>query len=127
MRIFRGKPRTVISGSYAVGGNGGVNDFDITDALTSPQWVGPIVLQMVGTKTAGSSTLDVILLLSMDGGTTYTQWLAFTQLNNASGSEVKEVHVPGGALIKTDINLGSGSTYTVKLYATGQTAGGSGN
>ena len=128
MSIFRGKVRTIINGSYAVGGNGAAaNDFDITDKLTGPKWVGPVVLQLVVARTAGSSTSDISLMISLDGGTTYTSWVAFTQISGASGSEIKEVTIPGGALIKTDINLGSGTTSTYQLFAAGQMDGGNGN
>ena len=117
---------TVLNGSYAVGGNGGVNDFDITDKLTKYPFVGNVTLQLVWAKTAGSSTLDVILMASLDGGTTYTTLLAFTQCDGTSGSEIKQIALPAGALIKTDINLGSGSTYTAKVYVCGNVQGGAG-
>lgn len=115
---------TLFSGSYAVGGNGAAaNDFDISDELNAYPWVGPVVLHLVWARTAGASTLDVVLTISLDGGTTYTAWKTFTQGDAASGSEVLEANVPAGALIKTDINLGASTTCTVAVYATGKVAG----
>jgi hypothetical protein len=120
----------VINGSYAVGGNGAAaNDFDITDTLAKFNWVGPVTLQLVGTVTGGASTYDLNINVSMDGGTTYTllkglqlggsTTKTFTQLAT-TGSEVIVISPPAAtALYKTDQNLGSGTTYTVELYASG--------
>lgn len=116
----------VVNGSYAVGGNGGVNDFDITDQLTKYRFYGPITLQLVVARTAGSSTTDVALLCSLDGGTTYSSLLAFTQISAETGDEIKQITVPSGAKVKTDIDLGSGTTSTIKLYVSGAVSGGSG-
>jgi hypothetical protein len=126
---------TVIDGSYAVGGNGAAaNDFDITAKLAKYQWIGPVTLQLVGTVTGGSSTYDLNILVSMDGGTTYS---VLTPLQQGGGSTTKTfaqltttghgiaVIAPpcGNALYKTDQNLGSGTTFTIKVYASGKVSG----
>ncbi len=122
-----GKPVLVFSGSFAVGGNGAAaNDFDITDKLSKFRWIGDVVLQWVVARTAGSSTTDLSILASLDGGTTYSSLVAFTQVSGATGTELKTVTIPAGAKIKTDINLGTGTTSTIKLYAAGPIEGGVG-
>jgi hypothetical protein len=119
------KKVTVFTGSFAVGGNGAAaNDFSITETLAKYPWVGDVVLQWVVARTAGSSTTDLSILASLDGGTTYSSLVAFTQITGASGDEIKTVKVPKGALLKTDINLGAATTSTISLYAAGSILGG---
>jgi hypothetical protein len=113
----------VFTGSFAATGNGAANDVDITEALTKFPWVGDVVLQLIVARTEGSSTTDISLLISLDGGTTYTSALAFTQITGASGSEIKTLTVPAGALVKTDINMGSSTTSTITLRACGKVMG----
>lgn len=118
------RPLTVklFSGSYAVGGNGGVNDFAVN--LGAYRWVGHVTLTLQGTRTAGSSTLDLTLNANVDG-TNLSSLLAFTQQNSASlVQEHKQIAVPGAAAITTDMNLGTGTTCTVTLYASGFVEGG---
>lgn len=119
--------KLVFSGSFAVGGNGlAANDFSITDKLAKFRFFGPIVLQWVVTRTAGASTTDLTITASLDGGTNYTTLIAFTQISAGSGSEIKSITIPAGAKIKTDINLGTGTTSTIALYVAGCVAAGSG-
>ena len=107
----------VFSGSFAVGGNGTTNDIDITEALTRYQWVGNVLLQFIVARTAGSSTTDVAIMVSLDGGTTYSTLTAISQVEGASANEVKSITVPAGAKVKTDINLGASTTSTITCYA----------
>jgi len=125
---------TVFSGSYAVGGNGAAaNDFDITDELAKFNWVGPVTLQLVGTVTGGSSTYDLNILVSMDGGTSYSvitclngsasATKTFTQLAT-TGHEAVVIAAPvSTALYKTDQNLGTATTFTIAVYASGVVQG----
>ena len=115
---------TVFTGSYAAAGNGAAaNDFDITDALSKYQWVGDVTLHLVVARTGGASTLDVVLTASLDG-TNYANLVAFTQIDAATGIEMKVIAPPGNkALYKTNIDLGSVSTYTVTVYASGKVLG----
>jgi hypothetical protein len=124
----------VISGSYAVGGNGAAaNDFDITAALAKYQWIGNVTLQLIGTVTGGSSTYDLNILVSMDGGTTYTvvtglqlggsTTKTFTQLTT-TGHGLAVIPAPcGTAKYKTDQNLGTSTTFTIDVYACGKVSG----
>jgi len=135
MRPIRDLLVTVFTGSFAVGGNGAAaNDFDITDELAKFPWVGPVTLQIVAARTGGSSTTDLNILESLDGGTTYSVVLGltnnasttktFTQISGATGDEGIVIAPPSGlALYKTDINLGSGTTTTITVYAAGKIAG----
>lgn len=113
----------VFSGSFAVTGNGTTNDIDITEALTKYQWVGNVLLQFIVARTAGSSTTDAAIMVSLDGGTTYSTLTAISQVEGASASEVKSITVPAGAKVKTDINLGTGTTSTITCYACGKVLG----
>lgn len=123
MNMVQNFKALVFTGSFAVGDNGAAaNDFDITDELNKYQWVGPITLQWVVARTAGSSTTDLTINVSADG-TTYSALVAFTQISGATGAEVKSINPPGQALYKTDINLGSGTTSTISVYAIGKVAG----
>jgi hypothetical protein len=125
MGIYRAKPSVVFTGSYAVGGNGGVNTFDITDKVTKFRWVGDVTFQWIVARTAGASTTDMTLNASLDGGTTYTALVAFTQIA-ASGNGIKQVTIPGGALIQAAITEGAGTTATITLYIAGFCEGGAG-
>lgn len=115
----------VFTGSFAVGGNGAAaNDFDITDALSKFSWVGYVTLVWKVARSGGSSTTDLTITTSADGGTSYVTLVAFTQISGATGGEVKLIAPPcNKALYKTDINLGSGTTSTITLWAMGKVAG----
>lgn len=128
-RITPSKCFTVFHDHLAAAGNGAAaNDFRL-GVLEDKNWVGLVTLQLVAEAAdTGTSTLDVVITASLDGGTTYNTLLSFTQITGGSaGNEIKQITIPAGALLKTDINLGSATTYPVTLYATGAIAGGSGN
>ena len=114
----------VFTGSFAVGGNSAAaNDFSISEVLSKYKWVGTPTLQWIVARTAGSSTTDLTITASLDAGTTYSTLVSFTQISGATGAEIKQVPLPGGALLKTDINLGSGTTSTITLYVAGYVEG----
>lgn len=113
----------VFSGSFDADGNGDENDIDITEALTRYQWVGNVLLQFIVARTDGASTTDVAIMVSLDGGTTYSTLTAITQVEGAAANEVKSITVPAGAKVKTDINLGTGTTSTITCYACGKVLG----
>lgn len=122
-----GLKQLIFSKSCSDAGNGAAaNDFRIDGTLCKFPFLGPVVLQWIVTRTAGSSTTDLSLMVSLDGGTTYSSLVAFTQITGASGNEVKSINLPAGALVKTDINMGSSTTSTVKLYVCGAVLGGAG-
>lgn len=123
--VNRLKPVLVFTGSFAEAGNGTAsNDFDVSSLLNKYRWVGTVTLQWIVARTAGSSTTDLTILASLNGGTTYSALVAFTQISGASGNEIKQVAIPGDALLKTDINMGSSTTSTITVYACGYVDGG---
>jgi hypothetical protein len=127
--IVPSKCFTVFHGHYAAADNTAAgNDFRI-DVLEDKNWIGLVTLQLVAEAAdTGTSTLDVVIKASLDAGTTYNTLLSFTQITGGSaGNEIKQITIPAGALLKTDINLGSATTYPVTLYAQGAIHGGSGN
>ena len=113
----------VFSGSFDADGNGTTNDIDITEALTKYQWVGNVLLQFIVARTAGSSTTDAAIMVSLDGGTTYSTLTTISQVSGAAANEVKSITVPAGAKVKTDINLGTSTTSTITCYACGKVLG----
>jgi len=127
MARVTGLTQKVFTGSYVAAGSGtAANDFNVEGTLSKFPFNGDITLQLVAARTGGASTLDVVLLCSLDGGTTYSTLVTFTQITGASGAEIKQLNFPMGAKIKTDINVGSASTFTVTVYVCGPALGGAG-
>ncbi len=121
-----GLSQKVFSGSYAVGGNGTTNTFNVEATLAKFPFLGDIILQLVVARTAGASTTDAKLQVSLDNGVTYNDFVTFTQISAATGSEVKSVSAPLGAKIKAVLTLGSATTSTIALYVCGAAHGGAG-
>ena len=71
---------------------------------------------LTATEDVNGSTLDVKLQDSPDGGTTWFDWIAFTQLS-ATGSEVKAATRPPLGLVRSVRTLSAGGgTFTGKLF-----------
>lgn len=74
------------------------------------------VAALTATETVNGSTLDVKLQDSPDGGTTWFDWITFTQLS-ATGSEAKAASRPPLGLVRSVRTLSAGGgTFTGRLW-----------
>lgn len=113
--------------AYSVTASGATN-IDITDAMKKGNWTcAPVVCASLD-EVSGAVTCDCKVQISLNGGTTYTDAVTFTQAS-ADAVEQKAFTIPPfGDKVRVVVTLGGGSAeWKVTMYMAGPSWGSSGS
>lgn len=77
-----------------------------------------LVAELRGTENSGTADLTVKIQDSFDGGSTWNDWITFTQLT-ATGAEVKAPTRPPGGDVRVDYALSAAGNWDIRVKLSG--------